>query len=200
MNITATTYILLAVGVLIIIFTFLPFKSSYSEKLRETKQRFKGLGIELEISNHSLFFIVGVALTLVGVFFHLRDYESKITELNKDIQDKTSQNEALQRASAETRRYDVNATLTFKEGEAVYFADPKNLECSYRTWNGDEKVAVEVTPGPVQNSLQMRIKDMQADDMIMAIRVVNKANNSTWSYEKQYRPLQPSFEMQRKTP
>lgn len=203
MDIKATTTVLMGVGIIIILLCVLPFRNAFWVRLRETKQKFKGFGIELEVSAMPLFFFVGVLLTLASFFLYIKDYEGMRAKLQADYEKMKQDKESLQRVIEEGKRYDILASLQFSESEAPNFPSLKNLECSYSTWNRSEdslRPVSEVIPGATGSSLRVRIRELERGDFITVIQVVNKSDKSRWVFEEPYNPVEPAFKMKRKGP
>lgn len=207
MDIKTTTTILLGIGIVIILLCLLTFILPSLAKLRESRQKFKGLGVELEMSTMMLVFLIGVLLTLPGFYFNIKDYEEEISRTESEFTEKIEkiqrENESLKRMIDEAKRYDIVAILEFTPNESPNVTSLRNLDCQYSTWKRKEEEMIrasEVQPGPTAGSLRVRIRDLERDDLITIIQVTNRADNTRWTYEKPYNPVEPNFQMKKLNP
>lgn len=212
MEISTIITILLILGILIILISLAAFFTPKMKPLVESRQQFKGFGLELGINTVALLLLFGIALTLPGFYLYTKDYEDQVsslyssidrieTEWKERLRKLEVENESLKEIVEGGKKYDVNAVLQFRPNEAPPFGSIKHLECSYTTWKGGEPVVLkagDVQPGPSEGSIEVRIRGLDRDDFIVSLQLRNKMNNSEWVYDKPFKPAKPSLEMVRK--
>ncbi len=212
MEISTLITILLILGILIILVGLATFFVPVLKPLLEGRQHFKGFGLELEINTVALLLLFGIALTLPGFYFYIEDFQDQLEKAQTEAELTAAEwKEKMQRVEIEKeglkeiieggKKYDITTILQFKQNEGPPFGSIKNLECSYTTWKGGEPViikATDVQPGPSEGSLEVRIKNLDRDDFIVSLSVRNKQDNTTWLYDKPYKPAKPSFDMMKK--
>ena len=67
-------------GIGIIIFCILSFLLPYGEKFRDKTQKVKGFGLDLEVSVLTLLILIGVSMSLTGVYLQICDYKGQLDE------------------------------------------------------------------------------------------------------------------------
>lgn len=212
MELATIITILLVLGILIIAISLAAFFVPKMKPLLESRQQFKGFGLELGINTVALLFLFGVALTLPGLYLYTKDYEDQVSALYSSI-DRIEmewkerlrrleiENESLKEIVEGGKKYDLQAVLQFRPSEAPPFGSIRHLECSYTTWKGGEPVVLrpgDVQPGPSEGSIEVRIRGLDRDDFIVSLTLKNKMNNTEWVYDKPFKPAKPSLEMVRK--
>ncbi len=212
MEISTIITVLLALGVLIIVISLGAFFVPKMKPLLESRQQFKGFGLELGINTVALLILFGVALTLPGFYLYTKDYEDQVTALyssldrienewKERLRKLEVENESLKEIVEGGKKYDLNAVLQFRPTEAPPFGSIKNLECSYTTWKGGEPVVLkssDVQPGPSEGTIEVRIRGLDRDDFIVQLMLKSKTNNTEWVYDKPFKPAKPNLEMVRR--
>ncbi len=212
MEISTIITVLLALGVLIILISLAAFFVPKMKPLLETRQQFKGFGLELGINTVALLILFGIALTLPGFYLYTKDYEDQVTALyssldrienewKERLRKLEVENESLKEIVEGGKKYDLNAVMQFRPTEAPPFGSIKNLECSYTTWKGGEPVVLksgDVQPGPSEGTIEVRIRGLDRDDFIVQLMLKNKTNNTEWVYDKPFKPAKPNLEMVRR--
>lgn len=212
MEISTIITVLLALGVLIILISLASFFVPKMKPLLESRQQFKGFGLELGINTVALLILFGIALTLPGFYLYTKDYEDQVSSLyssldrienewRERLRKLEVENESLKEIVEGGKKYDVNAVLQFRPNEAPPFGSIKHLECSFTTWKGGEPVVLkpgDVQPGPSEGSIEVRIRGLERDDFIVQLVLKNKMNNTEWVFEKPFKPAKPSLEMVKK--
>lgn len=212
MNISTIIIVLLVLGVLIILISLAAFFLPKMKPLLESRQQFKGFGLELGINTVALLLLFGIALTLPGLYLYTKDYEDQVTALYASIdrierewQERFRklelENESLKDIVEGGKKYDLSAVLQFRPNEAPPFGLIRQLECSYVTWKSGEPVVLkagDVQPGPSEGSIEVRIRGLDRDDFIVSLTLRNKHNNAEWVYDKPFKPAKPSLELVRK--
>ncbi|HXG01437.1 MAG TPA: hypothetical protein VNL69_11640, partial [Bacteroidota bacterium] len=85
MELATIITILLVLGILIIAISLAAFFVPKMKPLLESRQQFKGFGLELGINTVALLFLFGVALTLPGLYLYTKDYEDQVSALYSSI-------------------------------------------------------------------------------------------------------------------
>jgi hypothetical protein len=207
MDIKTILTTLLVLGVIITLFSLVSFFVGRLKQPLASTQKFKGFGVEFEITTVALTLLVGVLLTLPGFYLYIRDYQNQLSSVQADwkkkFDDLQIENASLRRQMDEGKRFEISAILQFRTGEVPNFSSLKNLQCSYSTWkHGDDSPVYlqDVEPGPSEGTLRVRIQDLERDDFIREIRVVDRTDNLQWAYRKLYNPAEPAFEMEKFSP
>lgn len=74
-------FVLPVLGILVVVVSLIALAFPFGNRFREKTQKFKGFGIDLEMSVLPLALLLGVVLCFAGIYIASESYESRLAEL-----------------------------------------------------------------------------------------------------------------------
>lgn len=202
MDISILVWILLVLGVLIILMSFVSPFVPVLKSIASHKQHFQGLGLTLDVNMMVLMLLLGIVLLLPGLYIYVEDFEGTTSQLQLEISKARSQIERLTQEQEEGKVFTLVATLQFKGMQVVRDDFLNSLDVFYSTpQEHDILISREsIRPGasPLGDCLSVTIRDFPRGEYITRIRAVGSAGTSEWTHEKLTQPLMPVFDMEKR--
>jgi hypothetical protein len=178
--------ILPLLGVGIVIVCLLSFLFPYGEQFRSKVQKIKGFGVDLEVSVLTLFIIVGVALSLTGVYLQVKGYETELQSAKKD-------RDAAEQALRLARKMQISAFVTLKGLSAAEMPKLEDVECRYFLVGRNEPLKAVVAKGMQPNQFSV-VFDITPDTFIVRLVIEQLSTKRRWSVAN-FSPIQPWYEL-----
>jgi hypothetical protein len=181
--------VLPALGICIIIF------SITGSRFGNSPQVFKGYGLDLQISPRTVFFLLGVGLSLTGVVIYFVSSERDIASLQKKFDSIQHELDATKHQLEQAKRQIVYVNMEFPAGP-----DPKNLKdigdlkCQYYL-NGELRDH-GVTHGVSSRALSCPIVDVGLNDSVSLFVLIDATTGKTLAQANEdFKPLSPSIQL-----
>ena len=187
-----SNYVLPILGVALVVFCVFSFVLPYGEKfqLREKTQKFKGFGVDFEVSVIALFFGVGVLLSLTGLYLHVRDYQ-------RELESVRAEKAAAEKALAQAQKIQVSALVTLDGADLP--GGPEglrldDLECRVLTNAYDQPRQADLSRGYGTGQYKILLRDLSPEIFVRRLEVVHTPTRKKWVQEN-FSPLEPSYHL-----
>jgi len=192
---TIAAILLPLIGILVVLFCLLALMLPFGAKIKDKTQRFKGFGVDVELSVLALFVMTGLVLSLTGIYLVTRDYETKLQEL---AQYKTRLERAevdFKNAIERSQRFDVRVLLDLEGVSDADAPTPDQLICQVQK-SRDKLTTVEVEPGYKPNQYAANLPNVSSDTRF--IQMVCKDNTRRGWIVENFAPLEPELMLRRR--
>lgn len=179
------SYILPALGIVILLFCLGSFLFPYGERFKGKIQKVKAFGFDLEVSVITFFVIVGVIFSLTGAYFQAKNYEAELSNA-KDKLDYA--NKKLE----EEKRLDVTAFVALENIDVDSLPISENLECKYYFQLDDNPHRADVIVTGSGDRYKINLKDLPCAKMIEKLEFKDRVTGRQWIKEGFY-PLFPEY-------
>lgn len=180
------------IGIAVVLFSLTAFVRPFGVSLRDTRQKIKGFGLDLEVSVLTLFVLIGVTLSLSGIYLVTRDYEAKLGELADYRIRLARAEEDFSRALAQARQIDVTALVTLDD-DGNHPA-PSELRCELQLFGSPRGRPLSVESGIKPGQYAITIHSITSENVIRALDCQHAQTNRTWTLEK-FNPLAPEYRL-----
>ena len=184
------------IGIAIVLFALLAFVLPFGLSLKDTTQKIKGFGLDLQVSVLALFVLIGLTLSLTGIYLITQDYESKIEELTDYKVKLQNAEHAFKQALAQARQVDVQALITLNDAGAEGSPDPQKLRCKLFIFGDAQPRDLRVEKGIQKGEYSVWIDNMNAGTIIRRLVCEDPDENRKWTLEK-FNPLNPEYSLAR---
>ena len=182
------------IGILMVLFALGVFVSPRGARLRETTQKIKGFGLDVEVSVLTLFVLIGLTFSLAGIYLIVRDYEKKVSEVGTLRLELARAERDFSRALAQAKQIDVTALVTLQEpGGAPPL--PDDLRCRLHVFAGSTR-QLRVDPGVKPLQYYVNIDNISPAEVIRALECLHPGSNRRWALEN-FNPLQPEYQLRK---
>ncbi len=187
MNNPFTDLVLLILGIALIIFCAASFIFPFGTRFKGQIQKIKIGSANLEISLLTLFFLAGLALSSIGIFLYVRDYESRLDHAKTACMDAQ---EKLAKANLRTAKMIVDL-----EGIADSTAPGLNdIVCVYYVPGEDQPVTALVSPGMSFPAYKITLENITAATHIKRLVFADQLTGRSWILED-FMPFEPTFKL-----
>ncbi len=164
-------------------------------KFGNTPQLFKGYGLDLQISPRTVFFLLGVGLSLTGVVIYFISSGRDIAGLQKRFDSVQNELDATKHQLEQAKRQIVYVNMEFPGGP-----DPRNLgnignlKCQYYL-NGELRDH-GVTRAASSRALSCPIIDVGLNDSVSLFVLIDATTGKTLAEaDEDFKPLSPSIQL-----
>jgi len=198
---------LLVAGLVITGGCFLSLIFGWLPALPEKVQKFKGLGVELQVSVLSLLFLIGVGLCVPAAYFRFVNLEKKLDEVckegekvRKDLTNQvsmlTGQIQALGGELVRSKQLSVRIRVKL---ESLSQANVRDLQCLYRRIDRPaQPVEAPIVTGQQDGEIEIILEGIERDSGLLELSIINRLNHEKWSLSSQvYYPLYPLLVLNR---
>lgn len=186
--------ILPLIGIAMVVFALITFVSPRGAKLRESRQKIKGFGLDVEVSVLTLFVLIGLTFSLAGIYLIVRDYEKKVAELGETRLELARAERDFSRALAQAKQIDVTALITLQEPGGTPPL-PDDLRCRLHVFAGVTR-QLRVDPGVKPLQYYVNIDNISPSEVIRALECQHPSSNRRWALEN-FNPLQPEYQLRK---
>jgi hypothetical protein len=179
------SYILPALGILILLICIGAFVFTYGERFRGKVQKIKAFGLDLEISVITFFVLVGVVFCLAGVYLQMRNYETSLAEARLE-RDKAMEALAL------SRKFELTAVINLENLDENDIPKLEDLRCTYCLYGDMSPRNVDVVKGYRASQFKVIFKDISAKSQIAQLTLEEISTGRRWIKEN-FMPLEPSY-------
>jgi predicted membrane protein len=173
----------------IIIFCILSFFLPYGEKFKGKIQKIKGFGVNLEISIFTLFIIIGVILSLTGVYLQITDYEQQLNNSKKE-------EEAAKIALAQANKMEMRVVVSLEGVSENDMPKLEDVKCKYFLPGSDRHIEADVIKGVAQGTFKIILKDVTSRTHVLRLVLEDNATNRKWE-KMNFMPLEPVFSLKK---
>jgi hypothetical protein len=184
------------IGIVVVLFSLVAFVAPFGTNLKDKTQRIKGFGLDLEVSVLTLFVLIGLTLSLSGIYLITRDYEAKLNELSEYRVKLARAEEDFSRALAQARQFDVTALLKLEDDGN--HPDPADLRCGLRLFIGPTR-PLTVEAGIKAGQYSVTIHSITQETVIRALECQHTKTKRQWILE-QFNPLSPEYSLPKPKP
>ncbi len=181
------TLVIPLLGFGIIIFCILSFFLPYGEKFKGKIQKIKGFGVDLEISVFTLFIIIGVTLSLTGVYLQIKDYKQQVDKAIK-------QKEAAKIALAQANKMEMRIVVSLEGISENDMPKLEDVKCKYFLPGGNGYIEVDVIKGAMSGTFKIILKDVTSKTHVTRLVLEDNSTNKKWEM-KNFMPLEPVFSL-----
>ena len=183
-------------GILIVFFCILSFVFPYGEKFKGKTQKIKAFGVDLEVSVLSLFIIIGLILSLIGLFLQVKDYENQLDFKDEEINDVKNNADAAKLALEQAQKRQIVLLVTLEDISENNMPKFEDIYCSYQLYGEVERVRVDVNPGYESHQLRITLKGLESDALIASLELTDKEKNRKW-VKKTFMPFEPEVQLKK---
>jgi hypothetical protein len=190
---SVAVFALPALGIVVVLFSLVALIFPFGARLRDKTQRFKGLGIELEMSSLTLVLLLGVVLCFSSIYVVSQSYESRLAELSAYPGRLESQERVYRQALADAQRLTIGALIDLEgisgKGENV----PSGLSCETVGFPSREATTRTVGTGPKTNQFKVALENVSPTTFFERLRCSDKTGRR-WFVEY-VSPLSPEYHL-----
>lgn len=173
-------------------FSLLAFFLPYGTALKDHTQRVKAFGVDLEVSAIMLFVLVGLTLSLTGIYLRSRNYEERIQGKDSEVSTLASKVENLQEELRRAKRLDVSALITLENAEDGIL--PEQLKCNLLLFGGVERKLPAVRGGVTKGQYRLEIQSITQNEVIQALQCTESSKGRRWALDR-IDPLSPEYKL-----
>lgn len=174
-------------GVGIIIFCILSFFLPYGEKFKGKIQKIKGFGVDLEISIFALLIIIGIILSLTGVYLEIKDYEQQLNAVKKE-------KEAAKIALSQANQMEMRMVVSLEGVSENDIPELVDLNCKYFLPGSDQHIEAAVIKGVGHGTFKIILRDVTSMTHVLRLVLEDNATNRKWE-KMNFMPLEPVFSL-----
>jgi len=198
---TIAVYVLPALGIIVVAFSLVALARPFGNRLRERNQRFKGFGVDLEMSLLTLVLLSGLLLCFAGMYVITRSYETQLAalaeypgRLEQAEQAFKEAKQSFEDALIAVRRLDVNALVDL-EGVPTTSgaAPPEGLSCAVYLFNTNKAFHLNVEQGLKTNQFKVALQNVTPTTPFVRMECSDKIGRR-WFIE-QFSPLTPEYHL-----
>ena len=172
-------------GVGIIIFCILKFILPYGEKFTGKIQKIKGFGVELEISIFTLLILIGIILSLTGVFLEIKDYEQQLDAIKQE-------KEAAKFALSQANQMEMRMVVSLEGVSENDIPKLEDIKCTYFLPGSDQHIKADVIKGVGHGTFKIILKDVTSMTHVLRLVLEDKDTNRKWE-KMNFMPFEPMF-------
>lgn len=187
MDTLISSYILPIFGIGIVVFCILSFIFPYGSKFKEKTQKIKGFGLDLEVSVLTLFIIVGVIMSFIGVYLQIKNYEQQLDNSRRG-------EEAAKIALEQARKREITFVVTLEDVSENDMPKLEDTQCKYLLFGSDKPVRVDVTKGYRSDQFKIILRNLKSDAHIARLELEDLFANRKWIKES-FMPFEPNFRL-----
>jgi hypothetical protein len=192
------------VGVALLLFASLAVMLPFGARLQGKTQQIKGFGLELEVSAVVLFFLVGLLLSLIGVYLFTKDYENRLAtfagieaKLERAEQDFREAREAFREGLVKAQQVDVNVLISLADIDPETAPKETDLTCTVQTFDDRPPTPVPLRRGPQKGQYKARFEDVKSDALLPVMECTHGKWNRTWVLQN-FRPRIPEYRLEKR--
>ena len=174
-------------GVSTIIFCLLSFFLSTGSKFTGKPQKIKGFGVELEISLLTFLILIGIILSLTGVYFEIKDYEQQLNALKQE-------REAAKFALSQANQMEMRMVVSLEGVSENDIPKLEDITCTYFLPGSDQYIKADVIKGIGRGTFKIILKDVTSMTHVLRLVLEDKATNRKWE-KMNFMPLEPVFSL-----
>lgn len=176
-------------GMGIIIFCILSFFLPYGEKFKGKIQKIKGFGVDMEISIFTLFIMIGVILSLTGVYIQIKDYKQQLYIAKKE-------EGAAKIALAQAKKMEMRIVVSLEGVSENNMPKLEDVRCKYFIPGSDKHIEADVIRGAHSATFKIILKDVTSMTHVIRLVLEDNATNRKWEMVN-FMPLEPVFSLKR---
>ena len=176
-------------GIGILIFCILSFFFPYGEKFKDKIQKIKGFGVDMEVSVLTLFIILGVILSLTGIYIQIKDYEEQLYRAKKE-------KDAVKEALEQSKKMEMKILVTLEDISENNIPKLEDIQCKYFLYGDEDPVMVDVTKGYRSNQFKITLTDITSKAHIAQLVLEEISTRRKWVKEN-FMPFEPMYELKK---
>ena len=184
------SYILPALGIVILLFCLGSFLFPYGERFKGKIQRVKAFGFDLEVSVITFFVIVGVIFSLTGAYFQVKNYEAELSNAKDKL-------DYANKKLKEEKRLDVTAFVTLENIDVDSLPKLENVECKYYFMNDKDEHVADVMLTRSGDRYKINLEDVPSMKMIEWLEFKDRSTGREWIKET-FLPAVPTYVLKEK--
>jgi hypothetical protein len=183
------SYILPIFGLLILLFCILSYIFPYGEKFKEKIQKIKAFGLNIEVSVLTLFIIIGLVFSCLGIYFYVNRYTAQISKYETQIN-------KLNTKLVEAEEKDIVLIVSLDGVSEENEPSLTDLQCHYRCPVLDQEVRADVSKGYLPAQYKIHLRDIKRTTYIVRLTIEDASNGKKWVKEN-FAPFEPYYELNR---
>lgn len=189
MNTLITNYILPLIGIVILFFCILSFIFPYGKKFKGKIQKINAFGVNIEVSVLTLFIIIGVCLSLLGLYIQIKDYEGQL--YNARIA-----KEKAERQLADAGKSEITLLVTLEDVEVGSMPKLEDISCRYHMSGVEKPQKADVLKGYLPLQFKIVLRDIKTTAHIMRLVLEDHSTNRKW-VKQSFAPFEPNYQLKK---
>jgi hypothetical protein len=179
------SYVLPALGIVILLFCLGSFVFPYGDRFKGKIQKVKAFGLDLEVSVITFFVIIGVIFSFTGVYIQIKNYEGQLASTKEQL-------DYANKKLEEKKRQNVTAYITLENVDVDSLPSSDDMACKYYFQLDDKPYSTDVNKTGSGDRYKIELKDVPPAKMIEKLEFKDRVTGRQWIKGGFY-PLFPEY-------
>ena len=182
------SYVFPILGILILLFCIFSYFFRYGEKFKGKVQKVKAFGVDIEVSVLSLFILIGLVFSALGVYLYLNNFDAKISNYE-------AQMNKIKTKLEEAEKRDIVLLVSLDGVSEENEPSLSDLQCHYKCPVSRHDERADVSKGYFPLQYKIHLRDIKRTTYIVKLVMEDAASGRKWM-KMNFAPFEPYFKLE----